>query len=752
MNGFGRKIRFGGIGMKKKIAACALAAAMVFGGAGLPEGVFSGVFSGNSIVADAAVSKDGQYRYSVTSEENKEACFLRFVNPAASLTVPSVIDDYTITSVGSSSSIVANNSKSVVQSISLPEGVVEIGDAAFTGMTNLTSVNIPSTVRSVTANSFANTGIINNQSGSMKYVDNWLISCDTSLTSADFKSGTIGIAKNAFKDCKSLQTISIPASVKYILTNAFSTCTSLKSVTFGADPEYVGEGAFYGCSSLATADVSKLTEIPDSLFSQCSSLTTVKTSSALTKIGKWAFQNTGLKSFDIPSTVTSIGYQAFSGTPMLSGQGTYKYVGSWIVDADTTASSADIPAGAVGLASIYGNSKSLTSVSFPSSLKYISDSTFEGCTSLSKVTFSDGLTTIGDRAFYSCYGLSEIALPGTLTKIGAYAFAKCQQNLDGLTTVSIPAGIGVIGDCAFLGDGLISNIRIESANVQMGNYCIGFSTANSAAKNTGLTIYCYKDSTVYNYASSHGFKTELLDGAAQHEHSYTWVTTKQPTCTETGTKTGTCSCGDTKYETVPALGHSATGVAAKAATCTAAGNTAYWHCSRCGKYFSDAACTKEITLASTVIAAKGHNYQATVVAPTCTEKGYTFHKCSVCGDSYKDTETAALGHKYKDTVVAPTATTQGYTTHTCERCGNSYTDSYTPATGQTTDTRKKGDLNNNGKIDASDLLQVKSHIKKVKLLTGNDLTCADVDGNGAINAADLLRMKSHMKGVTLLWK
>ena len=64
---------------------------------------------------------------------------------------------------------------------------------------------------------------------------------------------------------------------------------------------------------------------------------------------------------------------------------------------------------------------------------------------------------------------------------------------------------------------------------------------------------------------------------------------------------------------------------------------------------------------------------------------------------------------------------------------------------------KKGDLNSNGKIDASDLLQVKSHIKKVKTLTGDEFAAADVDGNGVINAADLLKMKAHMKGVSSIW-
>ena len=41
-----------------------------------------------------------------------------------------------------------------------------------------------------------------------------------------------------------------------------------------------------------------------------------------------------------------------------------------------------------------------------------------------------------------------------------------------------------------------------------------------------------------------------------------------------------------------------------------------------------------------------HTYTAAVTAPTCTEKGFTTHTCSVCGDSYKDNEKPALGHSY----------------------------------------------------------------------------------------------------------
>ena len=67
-----------------------------------------------------------------------------------------------------------------------------------------------------------------------------------------------------------------------------------------------------------------------------------------------------------------------------------------------------------------------------------------------------------------------------------------------------------------------------------------------------------------------------------------------------------------------------------------------------------------------------HKYEETVVKPTCTEDGYTEHKCSVCGDTYKDAKTEKLGHKYEETVVKPTCTEDGYTLYECSVCGYKY--------------------------------------------------------------------------------
>ena len=65
--------------------------------------------------------------------------------------------------------------------------------------------------------------------------------------------------------------------------------------------------------------------------------------------------------------------------------------------------------------------------------------------------------------------------------------------------------------------------------------------------------------------------------------------------------------------------HQATQVEEKAATCTQDGNIAYWYCADCGKYFSDKACTVEITPEDTVVPATGHHYENGVCVD-CGEK------------------------------------------------------------------------------------------------------------------------------------
>ena len=143
----------------------------------------------------------------------------------------------------------------------------------------------------------------------------------------------------------------------------------------------------------------------------------------------------------------------------------------------------------------------------------------------------------------------------------------------------------------------------------------------------------YALNAYYRFANSQNRLYDMTDVCITHNFG-AWTVTKAATCTESGISTRKCSvCGTEETMIVPSLGHSMTATAGKAATCTEAGNSAYWTCSRCHKFFSDAAGKTEIAKDSWVIAALGHD-EATraAVAATCYASGHEADTyCKRCG-------------------------------------------------------------------------------------------------------------------------
>ncbi len=138
--------------------------------------------------------------------------------------------------------------------------------------------------------------------------------------------------------------------------------------------------------------------------------------------------------------------------------------------------------------------------------------------------------------------------------------------------------------------------------------------------------------------------------------------TKEPACTEDGTRTYTCGNDKThtKTEKINATGHTIVTDKAVAATCTKDGLTEGSHCSVCG----------EILKAQTVIKATGHtSVTDQAVAATCTESGLTEGShCSVCKAVLKAQEVIpATGHAWDSGAVTkePTCTESGTRTYTC---------------------------------------------------------------------------------------
>ena len=151
---------------------------------------------------------------------------------------------------------------------------------------------------------------------------------------------------------------------------------------------------------------------------------------------------------------------------------------------------------------------------------------------------------------------------------------------------------------------------------------------------------------------------------------------EEPTCTEDGLRAYTCgNCGIIKADTEQALGHNLEYHAAVEATCTAEGSIEHWSCSRCGKNFSDAEGSIEVT--SIQNGALGHSWNAGVVttAATCTTAGVKTYTCTRCGATKTET-IAALGHSLTHhAAVAATCAAGGSIEYwSCSRCGKNFSD------------------------------------------------------------------------------
>lgn len=149
--------------------------------------------------------------------------------------------------------------------------------------------------------------------------------------------------------------------------------------------------------------------------------------------------------------------------------------------------------------------------------------------------------------------------------------------------------------------------------------------------------------------------------------------------TATCTAKAVCETCDQPYGELGA--HKLTKTDAKAATCTEAGNEAYWTCSGCGKYFSDENGTNEIEKDSWVLKTLGHDMTKTdAKEATCTEDGNNeYYTCSRCSGVFKDEAGTQA-----TTVEAETLKKLGHDWSNkngiCARCDAKCTETHKPGT------------------------------------------------------------------------
>ena len=332
----------------------------------------------------------------------------------------------------------------LVYELVIPEGVEEIEDAAFAGLSTLNKVTFPSTLKKIGARAF----------------EECIGLKEVSLPA----EGMTEIGEAAFKGCAELTRINIPDGITEIADSAFEECRKLSSVALPKNG---------------------LVRIGDSAFAGCAALTGLKIGSGLEAIGEKAFAYSGLKDMKIPDTVTSLGKRAFykSGLKSLQLPGSLEEIPESLCEFSTELNSLTISKGTrrigrrafaqcylrtltlpEGLESIgeeafafntegvlsfhktYLGKKAMTNlktIRFPASLTAIGKKAFAGCDCLTTVSFAKNaqLKEIGDYAFTVCLRLKAVALPESLQALGEGAFSDCRS----MTGLSAPDSVTEIG-------------------------------------------------------------------------------------------------------------------------------------------------------------------------------------------------------------------------------------------------------------------------------------------------------------------
>ena len=316
-----------------------------------------------------------------------------YTGPGGMVTIPEVIDDLPVTSIGDG----AFYAFSGLTNLAIPNSVTNIGNWAFYGCTSLTNPALPNSV--------------------IRIGDSAFRSC-FSLTSLTISNSVTSIGSYAFFYCINLTNITISESVTSIGSKAFADCPSLVAIMVDAhNPFYSSvDGVLFnrnqsmliqypGGKSGAYNFPNQVSSIGDWAFGYCSVLTSLTLNNNITNIGDGAFYGSSLVMLTIGDGLAHIGNLAFY------------------------------------------HCYSLASVNLPDTVATIGDKAFGFNLNLTNITLGKGVTSIGYGAFSWCSSLTSIVIPIRVTSLEDTTFQFCS----GLTAVFFQTNAPRLGSFVFDG-------------------------------------------------------------------------------------------------------------------------------------------------------------------------------------------------------------------------------------------------------------------------------------------------------------
>lgn len=603
--------------------------------------------------------------------------------------------------------------------------ITEIPKNAFSNCTSLKTVKLPPTVTKIADDAFANCKKLEEIQGlsncKISEIGTDAFAGCYNLKTFDLSSATItALPDSLCNNMYAVTTVRLPKTLTSIGTSALEGCKKLEEINGLSDCKLtsIGANAFASCSALKGVDLSKssFTALPASAFAKDTALTSVKLPDSLTEIGEKAFVGCGaMEKIDLSNTkLTTIGKNAMAemnNLMYINLPDTVKNVGQSAFDISVPLDSSDT----AFMPTIISENVN------PSDVGYTENNTSPW--KRRQVIFRDNAFTVrfdgngsdgatANEPFFGYVG-TKVTIPACKYKKKGYLFTGWNTKKDGS------------GTAYKAGTKTADTISVLYAQWKKAKYKVTLSFPGGTYTNRSGSrwqdsysfTYTFTSLTDSNYlpfggnmskpdCSFVGWYTDedytkrvekltinnttdnmILYAKWSDSHTHSWdsgVVTKQPTCTEAGTKTYTCtSCGKTKTTEIAATGHQHTEIRnKKEATCKEEGYTGDTYCTDCETKVSS----------GQAIPKTDHTWDNGKVTTeaTCEHTGVRTYTCSVCGETKKE-EIPKTDHTYDDGTVTkkPTCIETGIKTYTCTVCQKTKTEEI-PATGhQHTEIRDK---------------------------------------------------------------
>ena len=312
-----------------------------------------------------------------------------------------------------------------IVSVTIEEGIAEIGSFAFRECKNLVEVTLPASITKI----------------------GW----------------------GAFTSCDSLERINIADPDAWSKIE-FVTGRSVVGKAVNPIPE--NAMLYYQGKKLSETAAETVIDRNDTVLAGHNEIVNVVIQEGVTAIAPHAFENCGnLKSITIPRTVGKIGEQAFNGCTGLEevhltdltswlyvslDQGFYSiqsnpfYTGAKMYIGNQLVEDVMIPEDITIIGDQLRNYRHMTTLKFHNRVERIKDGAFAGCIGLKKVELPEGITKISRQLFYGCKNLVSVHIPDNYRSIEKEAFSSCTS----LKNILLPSSLEMIGENAFKDSGL----------------------------------------------------------------------------------------------------------------------------------------------------------------------------------------------------------------------------------------------------------------------------------------------------------